>query len=255
MLLQIEKISKSFGGVHALVDFSLSMDRAKIIGIIGPNGAGKTTLFNVISGVYPTDKGKIYLNDKDISGKEQFIITRAGIARTFQNIRLFTGLSVIDNVMCAFDPTSRYGIFGGLFPTPMRIREEKRGHKLSEDYLQLVDLLKYRDEKPENLPYGLQRRLEIARALACKPKILLLDEPAAGLNPKEVSDLMELIHRIRDERGLGILVIEHRLELVMGLSEEIYVLDFGHTIAIGSPSEIKSDPAVIKAYLGEEECN
>jgi branched-chain amino acid transport system ATP-binding protein len=255
MLLQVEKISKNFGGVQALVDFSLSMEDPTIIGIIGPNGAGKTTLFNVISGVYPPDDGgKIYVDGQDISGKDQFLITRAGIARTFQNIRLFKGLSVLENVMCAFDPTSKYGILGGLLPTSKRIKEEKLGRQLSEHYLDLVELTKYRGEKPENLAYGLQRRLEIARALACKPKVLLLDEPAAGLNPREVSDLMGLIERLNEDLGIGILVIEHRLELVMGLSKQIYVLDFGHTIAVGSPCEIKSNPEVIRAYLGEEEC-
>jgi ABC-type branched-chain amino acid transport systems, ATPase component len=253
MLLEVKNISKSFGGVQAISDFSLSADKGEIVGIIGPNGAGKTTAFNVISGVYHPDAGQILLGGTDISKKEQHVITRLGVARTFQNIRLFSGLTVLENVMCAFDATSKYSILGGLLPTPARLHEEKRGHELCEHFLEIVGLADYRDEQPKNLAYGLQRKLEIARALICNPKVLLLDEPAAGLNPTEVSELTELIQRLGNEIGFAILLIEHRLELVMSISKRIHVISFGKPIAVGTPDEVRVNPAVIEAYLGEED--
>lgn len=253
MLLEVKEINKNFGGVKAIQDFSITAERGDIIGIIGPNGAGKTTVFNVISGVYTPDSGSVFLDGKEITRLEQYLITRYGISRTFQNIRLFKGLSVLENVMCAFDPCSNYTIIGGLLPTAKRRAEEKRGKEICEHYLNVVGLTAYKNERPENLPYGLQRRLEIARALTCQPKVLLLDEPAAGLNPTEVKELTELINRLSEEIGFAILLIEHRLELVMGLSQRIHVLNFGKTIAVGTPDEIKENPEVIKAYLGEEE--
>ncbi|MCE5256630.1 MAG: ABC transporter ATP-binding protein, partial [Spirochaetaceae bacterium] len=240
-------------GVHAVVDFSMQVEKSEIVGIIGPNGAGKTSVFNVVSGIYKADSGSVILDGEDITQAEQHIITHKGISRTFQNIRLFKGLSVIDNVMCAFDPVSKYSIFGSLVPTPRRFSEEKRGRKLCEGFLEIVGLQDYRDEKPENLSYGLQRRLEIARALACHPKVLLLDEPAAGLNPTEVDGLMQLILYLSDEYELAVLLIEHRLELVMGISSRIYVQNFGKNIAIGTPAQVKTCPEVIEAYLGTEE--
>jgi len=252
MLLDIKGLSKSFGGVKAIQDFSLTAKEGDIIGIIGPNGAGKTTIFNVITGVYMADAGKVLLNGKDITRMEQYQITREGISRTFQNIRLFKGLTVLENVMCGFDPTSGYSILGGLFPTPRRIAEEKRGREICEHYLEVVGLSHYRDERPENLAYGLQRKLEIARALTCRPKVLLLDEPAAGLNPTEVKELTELICRLSKDIGFAILLIEHRLELVMGISHKIYVQNFGKTIAVGTSDEVRGNPQVIEAYLGEE---
>ena len=252
-MLEVRNLSKSFGGVKAIQDVSLTAKKGDIIGIIGPNGAGKTTLFNVISGIYTADKGSVILNGKDITKMEQYMITREGIGRTFQNIRLFRGLTVLENVMCAFDPLSRYSIIDGLLPTPRRLAEEKRGREICEHYLEVVGMLKYKNERPENLPYGLQRKLEIARALTCQPKVLLLDEPAAGLNPTEVMELTELISRLCEEIGFAILLIEHRLELVMGISHKIHVLNFGKPIAEGTPEEIKENPDVIKAYLGEEE--
>lgn len=252
-MLEVKDISKSFGGVKAIQDFSLTAEKGDIIGIIGPNGAGKTTLFNVISGVYTADKGTVLLDGRDITRMEQYMITREGISRTFQNIRLFKGLTVLENVMCAFDPSSRYSILGGLFPTPRRMTEEKRGREICEHYLEVVGIAAYKNEHPENLPYGLQRKIEIARALTCHPKVLLLDEPAAGLNPTEVKELTELIGRLCCNIGFAILLIEHRLELVMGISHRIHVLNFGKTIAVGTPGEIKENPEVVKAYLGEED--
>ena len=252
-MLEVRNLSKSFGGVKAIQDVSLTAKKGDIIGIIGPNGAGKTTLFNVISGIYTADKGSVILDGKDITKMEQYMITREGIGRTFQNIRLFRGLTVLENVMCAFDPLSRYSIIDGLLPTPRRLAEEKRGREICEHYLEVVGMIKYKNERPENLPYGLQRKLEIARALTCQPKVLLLDEPAAGLNPTEVMELTELISRLCEEIGFAILLIEHRLELVMGISHKIHVLNFGKPIAEGKPDEIKENPDVIKAYLGEEE--
>lgn len=252
-LLEVNHISKSFGGVKAIIDFSIQANPGEIHGIIGPNGAGKTTIFNVISGVYTADNGEVCLDGKNITKLEQYQITHEGIGRTFQNIRLFKGLTVLENVMCAFDPQSRYGIVGGLLPTPKRRQEEKRGRELCEHFLERVNLQDFCDERPENLAYGLQRRLEIARALTCHPKVLLLDEPAAGLNPTEVTELTDLIKKLSADIGFTILLIEHRLELVMSISDWIHVQNFGETLAVGTPYEVQNNPLVIEAYLGKEE--
>ena len=252
-LLEIKHIYKNFGGLRAIDDFSLEADPGEIHGIIGPNGAGKTTVFNTITGVYHPDQGEVWLDGNNITKLPQYKITHMGIGRTFQNIRIFKGLTVEENVMCAFDPQSKYSILGGILPTPNRIREEKRGRELTRKYLEVVGMLDYKDEKPENLSYGNQRKVEIARALICKPKVLLLDEPAAGLTPTEVSELTELIKKVSADFGFAILLIEHRLDLVMSISDIIHVQNFGKTIAVGTAQEVQNDPAVIEAYLGAEE--
>lgn len=252
-LLEIKNIYKSFGGVKAIIDFSLEANPGEIHGIIGPNGAGKTTIFNSISGVYTPDKGTVILDGQDITKLPQYKITRLGVGRTFQNIRLFKGLNVLENVMCAFDPQSQYSLLGGLLPMPKRFKEEERGRELAHKYLKVVGMDEYAYEKPENLSYGNQRKIEIARALMCNPKVLLLDEPAAGLTPTEVQELTALIKDISKKYGFAILLIEHRLDLVMSISDKIHVQNFGKTIAVGSAEEVQHNQDVIEAYLGKEE--
>ena len=252
-LLEIRHISKNFGGIKAIADFSLEAEAGQIHGIIGPNGAGKTTIFNTISGVYQADSGSVVLSGEDITRLPQYKITRLGIGRTFQNIRIFRGLTIEENVLCAFDPQSKYSVFGGLIPTPKRFKEEKRGRELARKYLEVVGMADKKDERPENLSYGNQRKVEIARALMCEPKVLLLDEPAAGLTPTEVMELTDLIKSISVEFGFAILLIEHRLDLVMSISDLIHVQNFGETIAVGTADEVQHNQAVIEAYLGAEQ--
>ena len=248
-LLEVKNIYKSFGGVKAIQNFSIEANAGEIHGIIGPNGAGKTTIFNTISGVYTADQGTVLLEGRDITKLEQYKITRLGMGRTFQNIRLFKGLTVQENVMCAFDPQSQYNILGGLLPTPKRRAEEKRGRELCEKYLEIVGMQDYLQERPENLSYGMQRRIEIARALMCEPKILLLDEPSMGLAPIIVNQIYDLIREIRDS-GITVLLVEQNARKALGICDYAYVLENGKINLSGTGDELLRSDAVRQAYLG-----
>lgn len=253
-ILKTHKLSKAFGGVCAVKDFSMDLHPGRIRGIIGPNGAGKTTIFNVLSRIYVQDEGTIEFDGKDISNESQIQVARMGLARTFQNTRLFKGLDVLDNVKVALDHAGNYSLFSALFLLPSRNRKEREIEEKAMSCLRLLNLDKYAKMSPSNLSYGYQRRVEIARALANNPKVLMLDEPAAGLNPEETSQLMDFIRDIQEKYpNLAILVIEHRMELIMNVCNHIYVQDSGLTIAEGTPSEIQQNPRVLSAYLGEEE--
>ncbi|MCM8711344.1 ABC transporter ATP-binding protein [Clostridium sp. SYSU_GA19001] len=252
-LLKTENVVMQFGGLTAVKDFNLELNKGEIVALIGPNGAGKTTAFNMITGVYTPTSGKIYFNGKDITGIRPDKITKLGIARTFQNIRLFKDLSVLDNVLIANHLHINSGLFSSVFRMPWYLKEEKSMVKKSLELIEKVGLIDVVNEKSSSLPYGKQRRLEIARALATNPQVLLLDEPAAGMNPKETEDLTEFIQHIRDEFDLSIFMIEHHMQVVMGISHKIYVFDYGVTIAKGSPYEIQNNQRVIEAYLGVNE--
>jgi branched-chain amino acid transport system ATP-binding protein len=252
-LLEIGHLTHRFGGLLALSDFSLSLDGNELVGIIGPNGAGKTTVFNLISGVYRPAKGSISVEGRELVGLPPNRIAGLGIARTFQNIRLFKDLSVLDNVRCANYGQAGYGALLALFRLGRCRREEAVIIDRSMELLTLFQLDAHAEEPSRNLPYGLQRRLEIARALATRPKLLLLDEPAAGMNPAEITTLMGLIEWVRKAFNVTILLIEHQMQLVMNLCERLVVLDFGVTIAEGKPHEIRSNPRVLGAYLGVEQ--
>ena len=239
--------------MKAIQDFSLAADAGQIHGIIGPNGAGKTTIFNVISGVYPADQGSVTLNGQDITKIEQYKITRLGMGRTFQNIRLFTDMSVLDNVKVGLHNEIKCSFLSSTLHLPGYYKAEKKANEKAMELLEFMGLSEFADHKAGSLPYGSQRRLEIVRALATNPSVILLDEPAAGMNPSETTELMHQIRRIRDTFHVAIFLIEHDMNLVMNVCEAIAVVNYGRIIAKGTPEEIRTNPAVIEAYLGKED--
>ena len=250
-MLDVKNLSISFGGLKAVDDFSITIEKGQLYGLIGPNGAGKTTIFNLLTGVYKPDGGRILLDGKDITGHKAIQINQAGIARTFQNIRLFKELSVLDNVKVGLHNHHKYSTLSGILRLPSYYKVEKEMDERAMELLKVFDLDKEFDYKASNLPYGKQRKLEIARALATEPKLLLLDEPAAGMNPNETAELMKTIRFVRDHFDMTVLLIEHDMKLVSGNCERLTVLNFGHMLAEGPTSEVLSNPEVIKAYLGE----
>ena len=255
-LLSVKHLTKNFGGLCAVSNVSMEINEHELIGLIGPNGAGKTTLFNLLTGVYEPSEGSIELNVDgkmtEIGDMKPYRVTQMGLSRTFQNIRLFKNMTALENVKVAMHKDIQYGTLAAILRLPSYYREEERVQKQAEELLRVVGLYEKRDERASNLPYGEQRRLEIARALAADPKILFLDEPAAGMNPQETADLTALIHQIKDQFNVTIVLIEHDMSLVMNICERIYVLDYGKCIANGAPEEIQNNEFVIRAYLGEE---
>jgi branched-chain amino acid transport system ATP-binding protein len=249
-VLKIDGLTKFFGGLRAVHDFDVDIKKGELVGLIGPNGAGKTTIFNMITGIYPVSSGKVVFHGQEITDLPAHEVTHLGIGRTFQNIRIFPNLTVLDNVRVAYHPHASYNVFDGVLRSRRFARGEKEMTDRARQFLSVFGLEKYQDSLASNLPYGEQRRMEIARALATEPDLLLLDEPAAGMNPGEIVELMELIHFIRDRFDLTILLIEHQMRVVMGICEWITVIDFGQIIARGTPDEIRNDLKVIEAYLG-----
>ena len=251
-LLETKDLGIAFGGLQALDDVYITVDEKEIVGLIGPNGAGKTTVFNLLTGVYTPTKGAIRFEGKSILGRKPYQINRLGIARTFQNIRLFKNMTVMDNIKVAMNQNMRYTVAEGIFRLPRYWKEEKKVEGKARELLQIFGMEDTADQMAANLPYGQQRKLEILRALASKPKLLLLDEPAAGMNPSETYELMENIVKIRDTFQIAVMLIEHDMKLVMGICEGICVLNFGKVIAKGTAEEIQANPAVIEAYLGKK---
>lgn len=250
-MLEVTGLGIAFGGLRAVDNLNMKIEKGQLYGLIGPNGAGKTTAFNLLTGVYKPNSGKVVLDGKDITGKSTIEINKLGIARTFQNIRLFKKLSVLDNVKSGLHNNYKYSTLTGILRLPKYFRVEKKMNERAMELLKVFDLDSYANTLASNLPYGKQRKLEIARALATEPKLLLLDEPAAGMNPNETQELMDTIRFIRDEFDMTILLIEHDMRLVSGICEKLTVLNFGQVLAEGNTSEVLNDPQVITAYLGE----
>ena len=250
-MLEVKNLGISFGGLRAVDNFNMTIEKGQLYGLIGPNGAGKTTIFNLLTGVYKADHGAIFLDGKELTGKSTIEINQAGIARTFQNIRLFKDLSVLDNVKVGLHNHHPYSTIEGIFRLPRYYKVEKEMNARAMELLKVFDLDKECDYKASNLPYGKQRKLEIARALATDPKLLLLDEPAAGMNPNETAELMDTIRFVRDHFDMTVLLIEHDMKLVSGICEKLTVLNFGQVLTQGETSEVLNDKRVITAYLGE----
>lgn len=252
-ILKTENVTMQFGGVVAVDSLNIEVNKGEIVALIGPNGAGKTTAFNCITGVYTPTNGRVIFQDQTITGKSPDKITKLGIARTFQNIRLFKNLTVYENILIAKHLHVKYNFLSAAFRLPVALRGERKMNMECEELLARLDLTAVKNEIASSLPYGMQRHLEIARALATNPKLLLLDEPAAGMNPHETAELTSFINTIKDDYNLTVFMIEHHMDLVMEISDRIYVLDFGHTIAQGTPDEIQNNSRVIQAYLGVQE--
>ena len=251
-LLQVKQMTHYFGGLRAVNNYNLEIEAGQIRGLIGPNGAGKTTIFNLITGIYKPAEGEVLLEGQNLVGMRPYQIASSGLARTFQNLRLWRHMTVLEHVKQARYSQLDYGLIGAFFGTPKRHREEDESDRIAHELLELVGIPQYADHIVTNLPYGAQRRVELARALAINPKILFLDEPTAGMNPEELDQMMQIIRHVHAELGIAIYLIEHRMRVVMELCEVIQTLVFGEVIAEGGPDEIRNNPAVIEAYLGKE---